>query len=57
MVLDSRQIIGSKVVHAKAIHVTNNAECSWQYGAGKKTSKLLSGTMLEAREIHREGNS
>jgi hypothetical protein len=55
MVLDSRQIIGSKV-HAKALHVTNNAECSRQYGAGKKT-KLLSGTVVEAKEVQKEGNS
>jgi hypothetical protein len=55
MVLDTRRTIGSKV-HAKAIHVTNLAECSRRYGAGKKT-KLLLGTVLEAKERQKEGNS
>jgi hypothetical protein len=55
MIPDSRRVVGSKV-HAKALHVTNLAECSRRYGAGKKT-KLLSGTVLEAKETQKEGNS
>jgi hypothetical protein len=55
MVLDCRRIIGLKV-HAKAIYVTNLAESSWRYGAGKKT-KLLLGTVVEAKEVQKAGNT
>jgi hypothetical protein len=55
MVVDLRRIVGSKV-HAKALHVTNNAECSRRYGAGK-TTKLLQGTVVEAKEVQKAGNS
>jgi hypothetical protein len=55
MVLDTRRIVGSKV-HAKALHVTNNAECSRRYGAGK-TTKRLPGTVVESKEVHKPGNS
>jgi hypothetical protein len=49
MVLDLRRVIGSRV-NAKAIHVTNNAECSRRYGAAKLT-KRLDGTVLQAEEV------
>jgi hypothetical protein len=55
MVVDLRQIVGSKV-HGKALHVTKNAECSQRYGAGK-TTKLLQGTVVEAKEVQKVGNS
>jgi hypothetical protein len=55
MVCDFRQDVGSKV-HAKALHVTNKAECSRRYGAGKK-NKLVEGTALEAKEVQKTGNS
>ena len=55
MVLDTRRIVGSKV-HAKALHVTNNAECSRRYGAGK-TTKRLQGTVVQAQETQKRGNS
>jgi hypothetical protein len=55
MVLDTRRIVGSKV-HAKALHVTNNAECSRRYGAGK-TNKRVEGTVVEAKEVQKAGNS
>ncbi len=55
MVLDTRRIIGSRV-HAKALHVTNNAECSRRYGAGK-TTKKLPGTVVQAEEVQKAGNS
>ncbi len=43
-------------VHAKALHVTNNAECSRRYGAGK-TNKRVEGTVVEAKEVQKAGNS
>jgi hypothetical protein len=46
MVLDTRRIVGSQV-HAKALHVTNNAECSRRYGGAGKTTKQLQGTLVE----------
>jgi hypothetical protein len=55
MVSDSRRVVGS-TVHAKALHVTNKAECSRRYGAGK-TTKLLLGTVVQAREEQKAGNS
>jgi hypothetical protein len=56
MVLDIRRIVGSQV-HAKALHdVSNNAECSRRYGAGK-TTKQLQGTVVEVEEVQRAGNS
>jgi hypothetical protein len=55
MVLDSRRKIGS-IVHAKALHVTNKAECSRRYGAGK-VNKWVEGTVVEAKEIQKAGNS
>ena len=36
---DPRRIVGN-IVHAKAIHVTNLAECARRYGSKKKTKKL-----------------
>jgi hypothetical protein len=41
----TRQIVGS-VVHAKAIHVTNEAECGRRYGQNKST-KLVQGHVAE----------
>ena len=37
--LDPRRVAGN-IVHAKAIHVTNLAECARRYGSKKKTKKL-----------------
>jgi hypothetical protein len=53
--MDARRIVGA-IVHAKALHVTNNAECKRRYGAGKAT-KLLEGTVVSAREVQKAGNS
>ena len=36
---DPRRIVGN-IVHAKAIHVTNIAECARRYGSKKKSKKL-----------------
>ena len=36
---DPHRIVGN-IVHAKAIHVTNLAECARRYGSKKKTKKL-----------------
>jgi hypothetical protein len=55
MVVDLRRVVGSKV-HAKCLHVSNNAECSRRYGAGKR-NKLLLGTVVSAREVYKDGNS
>jgi hypothetical protein len=43
-------------VHAKALHVTNDAECSQRYVA-RKTTKLLQGILVEAKEVQKVGNS
>jgi hypothetical protein len=50
-----RQVVGTRV-HAKALHVTAHAECARRYGAAKST-KLLGGTVLEADEVQKPGNS
>ena len=44
---DSRRIVGS-IVDAKAIHVTNNAECGRRYGRNK-TTKLVQGHVAEVQ--------
>jgi hypothetical protein len=43
--VDTRRVIGSSV-HAKAVHVTNKAECSRRYGSRMKL-KMLPGTVVE----------
>ena len=45
MVEDTRKVVGSRI-SAKAMHVTNLAECARRYGANKKT-KVLYGTVVE----------
>ena len=45
MIEDRRKVVGSRI-SAKAIHVTNLAECARRYGANKKT-KVLYGTVVE----------
>jgi hypothetical protein len=55
MVPDLRRVVGSRV-HAKAHHVTAHAECARRYGAAK-TTKLIGGTVLEADEAQKPGNS
>ena len=37
--IDSRRVVGAKV-HAKAIHVTSEAECARRYGSNKNTKWL-----------------
>ncbi len=44
---DSRRIVGS-IVHAKAVHVTNEAECGRRYGRNK-TTKLVQGHVAEVQ--------
>jgi hypothetical protein len=46
---DIRRIVGS-VVHAKAIHVTNEAECGRRYGRNKST-KLVQGHVSEVHSV------
>lgn len=41
---DARRVVGSSV-HAKALHVTNKAECARRYGS-KMNSKMLLGTVV-----------
>ena len=45
MAVDSMKVVGSRV-SAKAIHVTNNAECARRYGANRKMNVLV-GTVVE----------
>ncbi len=53
---DIRRIVGS-VVHAKAIHVTNKAECGRRYGRNKST-KLVQGHVSEVHNgLSRTGRS
>jgi hypothetical protein len=42
--IDTRRVVGS-YVHAKALHVTNKAECARRYGS-KAKSKMLLGTVV-----------
>ena len=42
---DPRRVVGSAIT-AKAIHVTNNAECSCRY-VSKNKEKVLRGTVVE----------
>jgi hypothetical protein len=55
MVPEVRRVVGSRV-HAKAHHVTAHAECARRYGA-TKMAKLVGGTVLEADEVQKPGNS
>ena len=43
--MDPRRAIGARIT-AKAIHVTNGAECSRRYGANQ-TKKMLPGVVLD----------
>jgi hypothetical protein len=53
---DIRRIVGS-VVHSKAIHVTNEAECGRRYGRNKST-KLVQGNVAEVHNgLSRTGRS
>jgi hypothetical protein len=53
---DNRQIVGS-IVHAKAIHVTNEAECGRRYGRNKST-KLVQGHVSKVHNgLSRTGRS
>ena len=45
MVDDRRKVVGLRI-SAKAIHITNLAECARRYGANKKT-KVVYGTVVE----------
>ena len=45
MIEDKRMLVGSRI-SAKAIHITNLAECTRRYGCFKKT-KIVYGTVLE----------
>jgi hypothetical protein len=46
---DQRKVIGGRV-QAKALHVSNLAECSRRYGANKST-KMLLGTVVEVTNV------
>jgi hypothetical protein len=50
MVLDLRQVIGSRVNAKKALHVRNKAECSRRYDAATST-KGLEGTVLGTDKV------
>jgi hypothetical protein len=50
MMLDVRQVLGSRV-NAKALHVTNKAECSRRYGAPKSTKRLEDTKLGAADEV------
>jgi hypothetical protein len=53
---DVRRIVGS-IVHAKAIHLTNEAECGRRYGRNKST-KLVQGHVAEVHNgLSRTGRS
>ena len=47
MPADERPAIGAKVI-AKAVHVTNLAECTRRFGSNAKTKEIF-GTVIEVR--------
>ena len=49
------RVVGAKV-HAKAIHVTSEAECARRYGARKKT-KLVPGIVEKAEQRSSNSNA